>query len=85
MSEMFEKGIDAGRSIEKDKVKWTKGVLAKMLTKKGKYLYVDCPFHEEITPSCVYDPMEDDFFCFTCEETGDGYKLAQKLDSKDQE
>lgn len=31
---------------------------------------VRCPFHEEVTPSCVVDLRKRTFYCFGCEAEG---------------
>lgn len=35
-----------------------------------------CPFHKERTPSCLFEPLKNEFYCFSCGEKGDSYKLA---------
>lgn len=43
-------------------------------------LYIGCcPFHEEITPSCVYYPKNDTFHCFGCGKKGETQELAAAL------
>jgi|GEM_PF-2551393 len=38
-----------------------------------------CPFHAEKTPSCIYAPDKDRFFCFGCGKQGTGEELAEAL------
>lgn len=48
--------------------------------KKGIHLLFKCIFHEEQTSSsCCYWPIDNKFYCFSCGEEGDGFKLAHKF------
>jgi hypothetical protein len=75
----FHAGFNAGQQEAEMRHEWVKSVLDDHLKRKGKYLFCLCPFHEEMTPSCVYDAYEDEFNCLSCGEKGNGLKLAQQL------
>lgn len=38
-----------------------------------------CPLHNDINPSMKIDLINGTYFCFGCQESGDAFKLVQKL------
>ena len=52
-------------------------IIAKNMKRSGFYLKGKCPFHDEKTPSCLYDVEKDEYKCFGCGKTGSGFELAQ--------
>lgn len=36
----------------------------------GSRLKIKCPFHKDRTPSCIINPEDNDFYCFSCESHG---------------
>lgn len=55
-------------------------IITNTFREKSPHLYIGCcPFHEEVTPSCVYYPLRDRFHCFGCSEEGETQKLAAQL------
>ncbi len=54
-----------------------KPILTKKMKKNGNKLVGRCPYHAEITASCVYDPSTDRFRCLCCGKEGPGAELAK--------
>lgn len=48
------------------------------LTKKGKYFWGRCPFHEEKTPSFKVDQEAQLYYCFGCHEGGNLFTFLAK-------
>lgn len=48
------------------------------LTKKGKYFWGRCPFHEEKTPSFKVDQEAQLYYCFGCHEGGNLFTFLSK-------
>lgn len=48
------------------------------LTKKGRYFWGLCPFHEEKTPSFKVDPGLQLYYCFGCHEGGNTFTFISK-------
>ncbi|WP_157834906.1 DNA primase [Desulfofalx alkaliphila] len=46
------------------------------LTKRGKYYFGRCPFHQEDTPSFSVTPEKQIFYCFGCNTGGNVFKFV---------
>lgn len=53
------------------------------LTKKGKYFWGRCPFHEEKTPSFKVDHETQLYYCFGCHEGGNIFTFLSKSQNMD--
>jgi len=49
--------------------------------RKGRALWLSCPFHEDKTPSLKINPDKQTFYCFSCNNAGDSISFIQKLHS----
>ena len=49
------------------------------LIQRGKDLWCCCPFHEEKTPSCKINEIQESFYCFGCGAKGDIFTLYTDL------
>lgn len=67
----------------KAKREWTMEEINSRMVHSGRLMIGRCPFHEEITPSCSYDPATDKFHCFGCGKQGDGETLARAISNLD--
>lgn len=80
----FLEGKKYQSDVKVDVDEFTREVYIKTIkerfSKKNGKLIGNCPYHEEKTPSCIYDPIENEFFCLSCGENGDGFKLMKKLE-----
>lgn len=47
--------------------------------RKGRALWLSCPFHEDKTPSLKINPDKQTFYCFSCNSGGDSIAFIQKL------
>ncbi len=50
------------------------------LQKRGKNYFGLCPFHEEDTPSFSVSPDKQLFYCFGCQEGGDLFDFAMRME-----
>lgn len=48
------------------------------VNRAGKFL---CPFHNDHSPSCQVYPKTNSFYCFSCHEGGDIFKLVMGLEN----
>jgi len=44
----------------------------------GRYLYLNCPFHQERTASWCIDKKTGRHYCFGCHQRGDIWQIARK-------
>lgn len=47
--------------------------------RKGRSLWLSCPFHEDKTPSLKINPDTQTFYCFSCNNHGDSISFVMKL------
>lgn len=47
--------------------------------RKGRALWLSCPFHEDKKPSFKINPDKQSFYCFSCNSGGDSITFIQKL------
>ncbi len=57
------------------------GKLLDIFSSAGK-VAINCPFHDEKNPSCVYDTKNDTFHCFGCGANGSGDELKVAIDDE---
>jgi hypothetical protein len=76
-NESHENFMNAGMQMHESRVEWTREILIDELKPRGRYFVGGCPFHNEQTPSLIYEPMYDEFNCLSCGMKGNGYELAQ--------
>lgn len=50
------------------------------LRQRGRDFWCCCPFHNEKTPSCKVDPVNQLWHCFGCGEGGDVFSFVMKMD-----
>ena len=50
------------------------------LTKKGKYFFGLCPFHNEKTPSFSVDPDRQIYYCYSCHKGGDAFRFVTETE-----
>ena len=50
------------------------------LRQRGRDFWCCCPFHNEKTPSCKIDPVNQLWHCFGCGEGGDVFSFVMKMD-----
>jgi DNA primase len=48
------------------------------LRQRGKDWWGNCPFHDESTPSFKLNPLENLYYCFGCQASGDVFKFVQE-------
>jgi len=53
------------------------------LKRKGRYLWGQCPFHADKTPSFKVDVDKQTYKCFGCGEGGDVISFVMKMDGVD--
>lgn len=51
------------------------------LTRKSKYFFGECPFHNEDTASFCITPSKNMFYCFGCGESGNVISFYQKYNN----
>lgn len=51
------------------------------LTRAGSKLKCKCPFHPDSTPSCVFYPENNSFYCFGCHVGGSVITFVQNIES----
>ena len=44
----------------------------------GREWVVLCPLHDDHAPSCHLDPKKNWWYCFVCQEGGDGIRLVKR-------
>lgn len=53
------------------------------LSRAGKNLRANCPFHKERTPSFYVSPERGSYYCFGCGEKGDIFTFTEKMEGID--
>lgn len=48
------------------------------LRQRGKDWWGNCPFHDESTPSFKVNPLENLYYCFGCQASGDVFRFVQE-------
>lgn len=50
------------------------------LQRRGALLTGHCPFHHDETPSFAVSPIDERFFCLSCEATGDAIDFVARFE-----
>ena len=50
---------------------------------RGRYISVQCAFHDDSKPSMALYPETGTYYCFACGEGGDGYKFIMETSGID--
>src|SRR3954452_1519247 len=53
------------------------------LQQRGKGYWGNCPFHDERTPAVKGNPLDQLYYCFRCEASGDVIRFVEEKEGLD--